>query len=49
MGKKEKRMLKHESNIGKMKRGTGKGRYEKQQGKIKNMRRMRATRAQGGK
>jgi hypothetical protein len=46
-GEKEKKKLKHQSNTGKMKRGTGRGRYQKQQGKIKNM--GGATGAQGGK
>jgi hypothetical protein len=46
-GRKEKRKLKHQSNAGKMKRGTGRGRYQKQQGKVKNIGGMRATREQG--
>ena len=48
MGKKEKRKLERQSNTRKMKRGTGRGRYQKQEGKIKNVGGMRATRAQGG-
>ena len=49
MGEKERRKLEHQSNTRKMKRGIGKGRYQKQEGKIKNIGGMRVTGAQGGK